>query len=231
MDENELANRLRTLGEEPVPPADRARHLQRIADTPTPSTTHVGRLWIAAAAIVGFLVGSTGLAAADALPDPAQDVAHDVLAVVQVDVPEGNRGACVSSIARSDLSKAEKKAAKDACPKGGAGANDGEAPGRSGSAPGHTKHAEDPCRGKPPWAGRPDLSPEQKAALKAETAAACGRGAPDDETEEPEVEEPDTETPGADTPPPGKPPVDTPASDDPPSPQTENVDPEAGSGG
>ncbi|WP_436792711.1 hypothetical protein [Actinospongicola halichondriae] len=166
-----MTTRLRALGDEAVPDAVRNQHLHRMAAVPTNQRRSFGRAWVAAAAIVGFLAGSTGLAAAGALPDSAQDVAHDVLAVVQVNVPEGNRGACVSAIAKSSLPKDEKKAAKDACPKGGKGAADGaETPGGSATTP----HADDPCRGKPPWAGRKDLTSEQKDALKSERRATCG---------------------------------------------------------
>ena len=110
-----------------------------------------------------------------------------MLAVVQVEVPEGKRGPCVSAIAKSDIPKDEKKVAKDACPKGGDGApgaddpddaDDGEGNGkdkdRSVEAPGQTKHADDPCKGKPPWAGKNDLTVEEKDALKSQRAATCG---------------------------------------------------------
>jgi hypothetical protein len=88
-------------------------------------------------------------------------------------------------VAKSDLPEAEKKAAKDACPKGGR--PDGVGNGKSGEAPGQTKvdkHADDPCRGKPPWAGKNDLTDEEKAAKQAEREA-C----PPDVEDEPEVEE------------------------------------------
>lgn len=190
MDENELTDRLHALGDADVPDAAKTQHLQRIAATPVTSARSFNRVWVAAAAIVGFLAGSTGLAAAGALPDPAQDVAHDVLAVVQVDVPEGKRGPCVSAIAKSDLPKNEKKAAKDACPKGGDdpdeledGEGNGKGKGRAGEAPGQTKHADDPCRGKPPWAGRNDLTKAEKDAMKAERAATCDADL-DDEAED-----------------------------------------------
>ena len=101
-----------------------------------------GFVWagIAAAAVVGFLAGSTGLAMADALPDPAQAVAHDVLRVVQVDVPqgkEGKRGPCMAEAAKIK-DKDAKKAAKDACPKGGSDKSGDESgderePGRRGA--------------------------------------------------------------------------------------------------
>ena len=127
-----------------------------------------GFVWvgIAAAAVVGFLAGSTGLAMADALPDPAQEVAHDVLRVVQVDVPqgkEGKRGPCVAEAAKIK-DKDAKKAAKDACPKGGddeSGDETGDETGTPGQGP---PPADDPCRGRPPWAG--PMSKEQREAAK-----------------------------------------------------------------
>ena len=168
MDEHEITRRLRAAGEQPVPDAIRAGHLHRIAMTTTDAPRRFGRLAVAGAAAVGFFAGSTGLAMAGALPDPAQDVAHDVLAVVQVDVPEGSRGACVSAAAKDPaLDAAEKKAAKEACRQ--------QAPpghGRAGGAPGQQKpdkHADDPCRGKPPWAGAPAAkTPEARAERQAQ---------------------------------------------------------------
>ncbi len=157
-----------------------------------------GRLAVAAAAVVGFLAGSTGLAMAGVLPDPAQDVAHHVLALVRVDVPEGTRGACVSAAARDKtLSKAAKQAAKDACPKGGppdgAGTPDAGT-GRPDTAPGPAG-ASDPCHGKPPWAGRNDLTPEQRDAMKADRAATCGT----DDTETDDTRAEGTETDDTET--------------------------------
>ena len=196
MDEHDLTDRLRSLGEQPVPPATHQQHLRMLASTSSSrSERRFGRLAVAAAALVGFVAGSTGLAVAGALPDPAQDVAHDVLSVVQVDVPEGTRGACVSAAARDDsLTKEAEQAAKAACPRGGGRRPDG-APGRSGAAPGQAKQDDgDPCRGKPPWAGRMD--PADKARLRAEHAAArAAAGCPvaADEPEEPELEEPEIE--------------------------------------
>ena len=167
MEENEITRRLRAAGEQPVPDAIRTEHLHRIAMTNADAPRRFGRLAVAGAAAVGFFAGSTGLAMAGALPDPAQDVAHDVLAVVQVDVPEGNRGACVSSAAKDPaLDAAGKKAAKEACRQ--------QAPpghGRAGGAPGQQKadkHADDPCRGKPPWAGTPAKTPEARAEREAQ---------------------------------------------------------------
>ncbi|HEU5083377.1 MAG TPA: hypothetical protein VFU14_08565 [Acidimicrobiales bacterium] len=200
-DHDDLARRLSGLGDQPVPSDLRAQHLHAMRQAadgsqPTaPARRPFGRVAVAAAALVGFLVGSTGFAMAGALPGPVQGVAHDVLSVVQVDVPDWrNRGECVSAAAR-----AGDEAAKAACPKGGRPEG---APGRdhtpgSDGAPGTkgkpTKPGKaagpnsdgDPCTGKPPWAGR--KTAEEKAAAKATCPdrAADGQDDPvDDELEE-----------------------------------------------
>ena len=48
------------------------------------------RAKVAGLVVAGTLAGTTGLAAAGALPDPAQDVASDVLARVGITVPAGD---------------------------------------------------------------------------------------------------------------------------------------------
>lgn len=203
MDHHDLTDRLRDLGEHPVPGHVRDQHLHRMrATSPSVPQRRFGRLAVAAAAVVGFVAGSTGLAVAGALPDPAQDVAHDVLATISVDVPEGTRGACVSAAAKDEtLDPAQKKAAKDACPKGGRPADAGppDGAGRSGQAPGHgpkvDKHAEDPCRGRPPWAGG-RLTPEERAQRQADHAAARAAAGCPMEAEGAEAPEPEAEEPG-----------------------------------
>ena len=147
--------RLAALGRQSIDPDVRAAHLRRAdAAVPVAARRRFGPAAIAAAAVLGFFVGSAGLASAGALPDSAQNVAHDVLGVVKVEVPEGgNRGACVSEAAKLK-DKEAKQAAKDACPKGGDDVDDvddgpdvddeprdegtDDAPGRSGEAPGQT---------------------------------------------------------------------------------------------
>lgn len=185
MDENEITQRLRDAGERPVAGDVRADHLHRM-QAATPATVRpkrFGRLAVAAAAFVGFAVGSTGFAMAGALPGPAQGVAHQVLSVVQVDVPnrKPNHGACVSAAAKAHPeNEVARKAAKDACPKGtpkgvGKGKPDGVPPGHAGKAPKGANADGDPCTGKPPWAG--PMSPEEKARLRA--GDACGRSQDD----------------------------------------------------
>lgn len=191
--EDPTADRLRRLGTADIPSAVRTEHLQAMSASSTDDVApaarrekRFGRLAVAMAAIVGFLAGSTGLAVAGALPDPAQDAAADVLSVVGLDVPagkEGKRGPCVSAAAKL-ADPAEKQAAKDACPKGpfgngpdGAPGQSGEKPGKSGDrgrsadAPGQVGKADDPCRGRPPWAGHHDLTDDEVAAAKAQREA------------------------------------------------------------
>ena len=186
MDENDLTRRMRAIGEQPVPDTTRNLHLHRMAGVAATPTKRFGRFAVAAAAIVGFMAGSTGLAMAGALPAPAQDVAHDVLSTVNLEVPkgkEGKRGPCVSAIAKdTSLTEEQKDAKKDAeCPKGpfGPPAHAGRG-GASGDNPGKGRadaaKGGDGCRGKPPWAGRDDLTEEQTDAMAAERKAACGRG-------------------------------------------------------
>ena len=199
MDENEITQRLRDAGDQPIPDVLRASHLSQMhATVPTvEKQKRFGRLAVAAAAFVGFAVGSTGFAMAGALPDPAQQVAHDVLAVVQVDVEDPkNRGQCISAAARSTTDPVAKQAAKDACPKGRpdhAGKGLGKAKGRPDHAgtpggPNGVPHAGDPCKGPPPWAGKggKSVTAEEKKAFQ-ETRASC----PDDELEQDEIEQDD----------------------------------------
>jgi hypothetical protein len=178
VNDDELRARLRAFGEEPIDAQTRAVH-QRLMAAAAGSGEREhrrGLVWagIAGAAVVGFLAGSTGLAMADALPDPAQEVAHDVLGAVQVDVPEGKegkRGPCVSEAAKIK-DKDAKKAAMDACPKGGPD-NGGDDDGDQGQGP---PPSDDPCRGRPPWAG--PMSKEQREAAKESASRA---NCPDDE--------------------------------------------------
>jgi len=189
VNDDEIRARLRTLGTEPIDEQTRAAHLRRMsAGGSVAEPRRRGFVWagIAAAAVVGFLAGSTGLAMADALPDPAQAVAHDVLRVVQVDVPqgkEGKRGPCVAEAAKIK-DKDAKKAAKDACPKGG-GEESGDEDSQGGEAPGTPPQgppAADACHGRPPWAG--PMSKEQREAAKASASRAnCPKDADEGEDE------------------------------------------------
>ena len=195
MDENEITQRLRDAGDQPVPGEVRATHLSQMhAAVPVvEKPKRFGRLAVAAAAFVGFAVGSTGFAMAGALPAPAQEVAHDVLSVVQVNVPDGeykNRGECISTAAKANpTDEVAKQLAKDECKatiKPGkpahAGQGKGKGKGNGGGPPGgHPNDKTDDCKGRPPWAGKdaPDFNEQQKA----EFHAGCGRGADDDRAE------------------------------------------------
>ena len=164
---DDLTDRLAALGSAPVPAEVRAEHLHAMRSSrPAPARRRFGRLAVAAAALVGFAAGSTGFAMAGALPGTAQGIAHDVLSVVQVDVPDRprNHGACVSAAAKQHRGdEVAKQQAKEACrqsnppgrPDGvgrGQGGPDGTPPGRVGKPP--KADDGDPCTGRPPWAGR-----------------------------------------------------------------------------
>jgi hypothetical protein len=229
MDENELTRRMRAIGEQPVPDTTRNLHLHRMAGVPAAPTKRFGRFAVAAAAVVGFMAGSTGLAMAGALPAPAQDVAHDVLSTVNLEVPagkEGKRGPCVSAIAKdTSLTEEQKAAKKDAdCPKGPFGPPAHAGQGGQGENPGKGRadaaKAGDGCRGKPPWAGRDDLTEAQTDAMAAERNAACGRGKGNGKPDSGAAE-------GSEAPAPQQTPAAPPAEEMPVAPEAETVEPEA----
>ena len=197
MDENEITRRLRDAGTQPVPGEVRSTHLTQMhAAVPVvEKQKRFGRLAVAAAAFAGFAVGSTGFAMAGALPDPAQQVAHDVLSVVQVDVEDPkNRGQCISAAARNpDLDEAGKRAEKDRCkaaitpgPPDGVGKgrpdNPGEGKGQGRGGPPEDLMGGDPCTGPPSWAGKggKGMTPDEKRAERA--------GCPADADEDPAAE-------------------------------------------
>lgn len=193
MDENEITQRLRDAGDQPVPAEVRASHLHQMhAAAPTVERPkRFGRLAVAAAAFVGFAVGSTGFAMAGALPDPAQNVAHDVLAIVNVNVEKpANRGQCVSEAARLGDHEAKQRCKDEIAP--GRSDQAGEGKGRPDHAgtpggPNPIPHADDPCKGPPPWAGRngATFAPEEKAAYR--------QGCPDDDLDDDDAAEAEAE--------------------------------------
>ncbi|MEY2474810.1 MAG: hypothetical protein QOG87_125 [Actinomycetota bacterium] len=73
---------------------------------PTRRTTRMKKWKIAAATLAGGLTLSTGLAAADVLPGPAQDVASSALSRVGINVPDGNDGS--TNVSTKKEPKAEK---------------------------------------------------------------------------------------------------------------------------
>ena len=169
-DDDDLIERLGGLSQ-PIHPARQASDLAAMAATVTPRRgLFASKLRVAAAFLAGLLLGSTGLAAADALPDPAQHVAHQVLDRVGVQVPDPeryhgpecgadakrNHGAYVSddpALAQTECGKKVKA--------NGQG---------SDGTPGEAKAAKGPCQGKPPWAGA-TMTSEAKAAAQAERDA------------------------------------------------------------
>ena len=176
-DHDDTLRRLHDLGTQPMEPGRSARDLQAMAAV-RPSARVGGKLRIAGAFLAGLLIGSTGLAAADALPDPAQHVAHTVLDRVGVQVPDParyhgpecgstakkNHGAYVRddhTLAQTDCGKKQNAV--------GAGESDAEHDG----GPKAAKQAKGPCQGKPPWAGNKTMTVEEKAAAQAERTATC----------------------------------------------------------
>ena len=90
-----LTERLRALGQVPVDPAAQAAHLTAMAQAaaaPSLLGTFAGRLRVAAALVVGFMLGTTGLASAGAL-GPLQPIAATAIeATTPLDVPDGDAG-------------------------------------------------------------------------------------------------------------------------------------------
>jgi hypothetical protein len=199
MDEHDdLRQRLRAFGTQPVDAARQSADLTAMAGV-RPVGLLGSKLRLAAAFLAGLLIGSTGLAAADALPDPAQHVAHSVLDRVGGDVPDperyhgaecgteakDNHGAYV----RDDRSLAQSDCGKPVHANRGAG----------GKAQADAK-TDDPCHGRPPWAGNKTMTSEEKAAAEADRAAQCGEDddavqeAPDADAEREADESPDDVT-------------------------------------
>jgi hypothetical protein len=174
MDEHDdVLQRLRRLGTQPIDPDQRAADLTAMARVRPPAALRP-KLRLAAAFLAGLLIGGSGLAAADALPDPAQHVAHTVLGRVGVDVPDperyhgpecgtevkGNHGEYV----RDDHGLATSNCGKPV------------QAGQGGQGEGVDDDADEPeaCRGRPPWAVDKTMTPEEKAAAQAERTAQCG---------------------------------------------------------
>jgi hypothetical protein len=224
MRDDELTRRLRALGTEPVDPTLQAAHLSAIAAAGRRSPWAT-KLRVGAAAVAALVAGSTGLAAAGVLPDPAQRFAHDLLDEVGVDVPDGDRyhgpecgdeveknhGQYVrddESLARTDCGKKVKDAGGDDTDgtDGTDGTNDGTTPPSSGE-PGDRGVPDDECTGPPPWVTDPDMTAEEKADAQAERRARCGA----DGDEGSGDEAPGSAEPGKPSSTPGGPPSSTPS--------------------
>jgi hypothetical protein len=92
MNDDDLIRRLRDLGTRPVDTSLASRHLTALAEATTAGRVprrRVTRVKVAAAFAAGLLLGGTGLASAGALPDGVQEVAHQTLGQVGIDVPPG----------------------------------------------------------------------------------------------------------------------------------------------
>jgi hypothetical protein len=196
-DHDDLLQRLRTLGAQPVDPARQSADLTAMVRV-RPRPRVGAKLRLAGAFLAGLLIGSTGLAAADALPDPAQHVAHTALGYVGVGVPDPDRyhgsecGAVVKrnhgAYVRDDHSLAQSKCGKKLHAPGAA--DDSGTDGKGGDKA--NKADKGPCRGKPSWAGDQTLTAEERAAAQAARTAQCGSDADDADT--PDATEPDDGT-------------------------------------
>ena len=184
MNEHEdLISRLRALGRRPVDAHVADRHLAAMAGGADSGARAVGRhrLRIVAAFAVGLLAGTSGLATAGALPDSAQEVAHNALGAVGVKVPHGARyqgPECRGAANHGQYVRSQPKGDR-----GAAGASRCGKPlqaGQDGSdSAGGGKLGGD-CQGPPPWAGKgkPD-----KAAKEARRQA-CGQREDDKDNKE-----------------------------------------------
>lgn len=198
MHDDDLLERLRRLGTHPIASAQQSADLTAMAGL-RPASPLRSKLRVAGAFLAGLLIGSTGLAAADVLPDPAQHVAHEVLGRVGVSVPDPERyhgPECGDEVRRNhgQYVRDNKDLAQSECGKKvkTPGVDDdleadGEKPDKPDKA---AKPDKGPCAGKPPWAKDKSMTEEQVAAAKAARAAECG---PDDDEAEvdegPEVEQ------------------------------------------
>jgi hypothetical protein len=186
-DEQDVVQRLHALGETPLPPGLAARCLDRVRGMVAPRTRRFGTKVLVAASMGGFVFGGVGLAAADVLPAPVQDVAHTALDRVGVHVPPGhdryndpvacpagpyrNHGAYVRSH-KSDLAAGKSpcgKPVKSVHPSGDKKSDDGNKPDKG--AAGH---------GPPPWAHNKDKTNKNKDKQTAKNET------PDQDTKQPE---------------------------------------------
>lgn len=112
---DELTDRLRTLGRQPVDPALQSQHLTAMAGVASGASFRgalATRLRIGAALVGGFLLGTTGLATAGVLGPLQPIAATGVEAVTPLEVPKGNSEAAKEKVAAKKAAKAADKAAK-----------------------------------------------------------------------------------------------------------------------
>ena len=85
-----VVDRLCELGQRPIDPALEADHLNLMAQVAQPSARRrVPRLRVAALVMIGVLVTSTGLAAADIDAGPVRALGERIAGVVGVDITDG----------------------------------------------------------------------------------------------------------------------------------------------
>jgi hypothetical protein len=89
-DHADLIGRLGEFSAAPMNPGVAARCLDRVRHGRTPRAPRFRVKALVAATVGAFVVGGVGLAAADVLPAPVQDVAHTTLDRVGVHVPPGH---------------------------------------------------------------------------------------------------------------------------------------------
>ena len=173
--DDDLEQRLRRLGEVPLDPQIEGAHRLAIAEVVGQgggSRWRFGWKAVAAAAIAGFLAGSTGLAAAGTLPDEAQDVAHEVLGAVGINVPRSTEGCPEGTVYRNHgeyVAAVEaaggdiEAAAHSECGMPLRATGQRQRPRQPWDARPDTDG--DPCTGPPPWAGT-HLTPEERGLRK-----------------------------------------------------------------
>lgn len=202
-DHDDLTRRLRDLGRQPIEPSLQSAHLTAMASA---RPRRLGsKLRVAGAFLAGLLVGGSGLAVAGALPDAAQNAAHNVFEQVGVQVPQPERyhddAVCGTEVQKNhgQYVRDDKSLAQTECGKPtGAGAeadegadDDGEVGkgngGKSAGRKGPESSERGPCQGPPPWAGKKSMTAEAKAAAQRARAAECGT---DDSVDDAETEAP-----------------------------------------
>jgi hypothetical protein len=172
-----LEERLKALGTQPIDGGLGADHLARMAGA-VRSSRRRAKVRVAGAVVAGCLVATSGLAAAGALPDPAQHLAHRAFDGVGVGVPDPERyhgPECGPDVKKNHGAyvRADHDLATSQCGKKTHAGQDGKSADDEDEG---SSNADAPCEGPPPWAGKDkeSMSPEAKAKAQAERAATCG---------------------------------------------------------
>jgi hypothetical protein len=188
--DHETVERLRAFGRRPVDPPTASAHLTAMADAAPRRSPWRTKVAVAGAFLAGLLLGGTGLATAGALPDPAQEVAFNVLHRTGMHVPHPHEGNLCKGpplwVLERRTPEANEEAAHDQfraenCPqraegqgppdhvrsgehRGGPPAHARGPAGRPGAAeggPGRAGARGEGCSGPPPWAGPPEWAGEE----------------------------------------------------------------------